>query len=260
MNSNHRLREQIDVCRGAGDLSLPEMAELSHAVAHTKAVADELAKAQGFDRIVLRELNDLPVPDRLKAKIIAAIEAAEASEKRVAHAPAIPASRKQIWSARWTVRRTRYIAAMAAALLLMVTAGGYYWHRSQQLIEQEQIASALKGLQKAAHSNRTAPGWPSDFVIPQLPIKPVRYVPFKTAEGWTAVAVDCTTPAGSPATLFIVRSRGSFFFGPSPVTRLAAPGQKVEAWRKGRLLYVLVEEVARPRAGARIVRSSAPPA
>jgi hypothetical protein len=143
---------------------------------------------------------------------------------------------------------------------MMVAAGAFFWHRSQQIFEQEQIASALGGWQIAQNSSRSERGLPSDFVLPPLPVKPQRYLPFKTAEGWSAVAFDCTTAGGSPATLIIVQQPTQFRIGVSTVTRLAPAGRKIAAWRKGRLLYVLVEEAAKPRAGAMLGRRSATPA
>jgi hypothetical protein len=256
MTHNPRLREQLDACRSRRDLTLLEMTELSHAVAHKKAVADELARSQRFDQAVAAALHDVPVPDGLEAKLLAAVADAQAADR-----PSLAAAprRGSRWKAIVRLRRT-WLIATAAATLVAAALGGFYWTRSQQIIEQEQIASALGGWQRAVSSSHSEGRLPSDFVLPPLPVKPVRYVPFKTDEGWSAVAVDCTTSSGSPATLFIVRPTAGFRVAASPVARLAGPGKKVAAWRKGHLLYVLVEEVTKPRAGAMIQRSAAPPA
>ena len=261
MNNHHRLREQIDACRGVSDLARPEMAELAEALSHDKALAKELARCQRFDQAVAAGLSDVPVPEGLEARLLAAVEAAARVGASEGVLPETRQSKTRRWRAVFAARRMWYASAAAAAVLLVVGASGYYWHRTQQLIEQEQIASALEGWQKAAKSNGSLSGrLPSDFVLPPLPVKPVRYVPFKTDEGWSAVAVDCTTPVGSPATLFIVYSRAKFGVGDLPVTHLARSGKKVAAWRKGHVLYVLVEEVAKPRAGAAIHYGAAPPA
>lgn len=259
MKIDPRLREQMDACRGTGDLGLPELAELAESVGRDAALARELSGRQRLDELVVRALRAGPVPDGLEERLLAAVEAADRFEA----GPKLPTIKPvggSWWQRKLTVRQLGYASAAAALLVVIAASGAHYWHRSRQLLEQEQIASALEGWQKAAKSNRPTGGLPSDFVLPPLPIKPVRYVPFKTEEGWSAVAVDCTTPVGSPATLFIVFSRTRFGGGDLPLTQLAASGKKVAAWRKGDVLYVLVEEVAKPRTGASIRYGAAPPA
>jgi hypothetical protein len=274
MMRNLRLQEQLDAYRDASDLARPEMEVLAGSLLRDRAVADELARRQHFDRVVGAGLNDLPQPAGLEERLMAALTAAEQSsapvtlplETIVGEAVLAKAGRelaslprKSALHAGIASRGIWYAGITAVVLLLLASGSGYYWHRSRQMIEQEQIASALNGWQKAAHQGHSERTLPSKFVLP-LDVKPVRYVPFKTDEGWSAVAVDCRTKTGNPATLYIVSSSANFRVGDSHITRLAARGKKVGAWKRGRLLYVLVEEDFKPRAGAVIRYANAPTA
>lgn len=260
MSHNHLLREQLDAFREEADLARPEMQGLANELQGNDALAKELSRRQRFDRAVAGGLTDVEVPAGLTERIVNAVQEAELDAQSREVSPVLQVPRKRAWRALLASRKLWSAMATAAAVLLMAAAGGFYWHRSQQIFEQQQIASALNGFQMADGGNRSARGLPGGFVLPPLPVKPQRYLPFKTAEGWSAVAVDCTTTTGHPATLIIVQQPSQFRLGGSPVTHLATAGKKVAAWREGRLLYVLVEEVSKPRAGAMLRRGAAPPA
>lgn len=262
MNNETALRQQLDAFRESRDLELPEMAELARALSRDTSVAAALDRSREFDRAVTERLTDVPVPVGLTERVLAAIDrenlkTASVSQPNVA--PRAAWMRKHVRAILFS--RAAWIGwATVAAALLLLTGGALYWRRSHQIFEQEQIASALGGWQKAANRNPSERGLPRDFVLPPLAVKPVRYVPFKTQEGWSAVAVDCTTSGGRPATLYIVQSSARFPSWTSPIPQFAASGKKVAAWREGRMLYVLVEEVARPRAGAGILHAVSLPA
>jgi hypothetical protein len=201
---------------------------------------------QQFDRALQGALHDVEVPAGMQDRLLAALEAGRKPIEDQVSRDLPLAARNQAWRRALRVlwsRRTLTLASCAAALLLAVGLGIHAWIQSRHIIEREQIASALGGWQKALTKNRPENGLPSDFVLPPLAVKPVKYVPFKTDEGWSAVAVDCTPPSGRPATLFIVRASARFRVPAAPYTRLSATtGKSVAAWQSGRLLYVLVVE------------------
>jgi hypothetical protein len=260
MSQQHRQPEQLDAHPETFDRARLDMGEHVADAPVEHAAPVKKNRERWFDRALAAGLADVPVPEGLEARLLAAIQADEADDAQRDISPVTPVAVKGRWRVLGTSRRLWSVTAAAAAVLVMAAGGMAYWHWSRQIFEQQQIASALNGYQVAISHGRSERGLPRDFVLPPLPVKPQRYLPFKTAEGWSAVAVDCTTAAGSPATLIIVQQPSYFRSGASAITRLAPSGTKVAAWREGRLLYVLVEEVAKPRAGAMIRRSAAPPA
>jgi hypothetical protein len=196
---------------------------------------------QTFDRAIKDALEDVEIPAGLEDRLLKMLDAGQVESRLSCGSSSATHShpRRSLLLSRGVVA----LISCALALLIGVSLGVHSWARSRQIIEQEQIASAVGGWQMALTRNRAEKGLPSDFVLPPLAVKPVKYVPFRTAEGWSAVAVDCTPPAGRPATLFIVRSSARFRVPAAPYTRLAAStGKSVAAWQDGRLLYVLVVE------------------
>ena len=236
--STNRYREQIDACRpGTGDLSLPALAELSRAVETDKALADELARSDRFDRAVSTAMHDVPLPVGLLERLEARLAAADVSGVGFAGDVARPPSRLRF-------NRRMLVAgvglATAAAILLAVVS--QFWSPSSRSIPTEQLTAAVS--QWIEQSAVNSPGWQKATVpapdILAVPVKSKQQRTFFTANRENATVFDLTPAGGQQVLLFVVQTPHTYPVRNLPYTTLRVTGGvKVAAWQKGDKLYVL---------------------
>jgi len=256
MNSNDRLREQIDACRpGSDDLGLPALSELADAARRDPAVAAELARSQQLDAQLRSAIRDVPVPAGLAERLLQAAQHPDEPEANVC-LPANP-ERRQWFVRRPNLTRRHWILAGCSTALV-----GLIAFVSSQLLEplrtvtQEEIASET--LVARAHLSATA--WQPIAKLPRnIRIDPAvigtphhwQIVRAANSAAWSAgiTAIDLT-PQGAgraKAFLFVVSSSAKFSVPtrPAAVARLSlSGGYTATAWQRlgSNLLFVLVVE------------------
>jgi hypothetical protein len=271
MSDIRRLRQQIDACRvHSDDLDLPELADLARAARTDQAVAQELDRSQRFDRAAIAAVHDVPVPDGLLGRLLAAagasqgaaiqpalqsgagiMQAMDASsgvvdgpiaEGSAPAAPALPAK------AGWSSRRGWLAVAgsIAAACLIGVTIWMTQAGAPAPTLSKDQLASSVMHWM----DDMAAPGdWksaavtspPAAFKVdPAVQQKVVRWRYYRTPQG-AAVVYDLSPPGRPRALLFVVRTSARYSVLSLPYTQLTASrGTVIGAWQKPDLLYVLV--------------------
>lgn len=239
MSQKPNYREQIDACRpGSDDLSLPALAELAQVAETDRAIADELARSQRFDRAVSTAMHDVPLPagllERLEAKLAAADTAESTGDVALPPAPA-RFSRKGIFAA---------AAALAAALLLAV--GAAFWPQPGRNISNEQLVEMASGWNR-----QVGPQWnalspaslpPARFAAPIEVRKATGWQRFTATDGRTGVVYNLTTGLRPSARLYVINSRDKFALPNTPFRELkdASGGIAIGAWHADGLLYVVV--------------------
>jgi hypothetical protein len=237
--------EPIDACRpGSNDLALPALADLARSVETDRAVADELARSQRFDRAVSAAMHDVPVPagllERLEAKLAAADDSQVAESTGEVALPPAPArfSRRSLLAA---------ISALAAVLLIAV--GAAFWPRSGRIITNEQLVEIASDWNRQVDATRwknisTAPA-PAGFKVPAEVRKAIQWQSFATADGQKGVVFNLTTNKLRPARLYVIASRDKYDLPTIPFRPLnSSQGLAIGAWHSGGLLYVVVVDEA----------------
>jgi len=237
------LLEALEACRpGSDDIADPALAAAAAALAANPRLDDRFERQQKLDVALAGAVADVPVPDDLLPRLLAAVETA-------AHAPpAIPAAagpapsfpRRAALSAWWF----GVAGAVAAGLLLAVwLAPG---PRQDQFSAQALLEQAIYQFLRDADAARQA----VDDVKPPRAFPPSSAVAAQAVVGWRAVsalldrsgvAYDLAGRRGARATLFVLR--GGLVNAPSePPSRPAHETGNCSAalWQQNGLLYVLV--------------------
>jgi len=230
MSLSRQLREQIDACRpGKDDLALPALAELAAALPDDASLGEELARSQKFDSAVTAALTDLPVPQGLAERLLAA-----------AAAPAGVAT-TNVPERRFSRRAWSYAAASAAAVLFAGSLGMWLWPRSPRVVTADDLAADLESMIKAAQAGRPSGALPGGYTLPAVLLaRPLSYQRFTTRQGWPAIAVNLSPPAAPAATLLVIRSRAKTNLPAAPRSISASGGKAAFAWQQGGFVYVLV--------------------
>lgn len=240
MSQKPNYREQIDACRpGSSDLSLPALAELAQAVEADRAMADELARSQRFDRAVSTAMHEVPLPagllERLEARLAEAdVAAAEASTADVALPPA---------PARFS-RRGILAAALSVAALTLIAVSAIFWPQpGRQVSSAELTELAARWFDQKLPQNAWKPARsaPATFAVPRGVSSPTEWQPFATPAGEQGVVYELTNGLRPRARLFVIATPHKYQVGTLP-TRLRGTtgGTAVAAWQQGRLLFVVV--------------------
>lgn len=242
MSQNSRYREQIDACRpGTGDLALPALTELARAAETDRALADELARSERFDRAVSTAMHDVPVPagllERLEARLAAADVTDAETAGEVALPPAVPARPS---------RRAILATVLSLAALLLIAIGAMFWPRPGREITNQQLAEMASTWNSKVPTTKwlklTATSLPpARFAVPVEVRKPVQWQSFDTPDGQNGFVFNLTT-GQRPARLYVIASRDKYSLPTTPYRRLedASGGVAIVAWYSGGLLYVVV--------------------
>jgi hypothetical protein len=267
MSQYQRYREQIDACRpGSDDLALPALAALAQAAESDRAVADELARSQRFDRAVSAAMHDVPLPagllDRLEARLAGesigdsdddqplgtAVAAAASADSPPAGGRELRRLASDPAAARFS-RRSVAIVLTSLAVVLLVAVGSILWPGSPRNINQDELASQAS---EWFQSSRQTAAWQS---IKTNPIPAAYHVPaqfswaaawqeFTTPDGQSGIVVDLTRGTRGKARLFVIASHNKYDVAAIPFTRLENTTGNVEiaAWQRGGFLYVVAVE------------------
>lgn len=267
MSQNLRYREQIDACRpGSDDLSLPALAELAGVVESDRAVADELARSQCFDRAVSTALHDVPLPagllERLEAKL--AETDAAADDDPTADVALPPPARFS--------RRGILAAALSVAALALIAVSAMFWPRPGRQVssaELVELSSTWFNEQLPPAEWKPVSSAPATFAVPRVVSGAKAWQSFATPAGEKGVVYDLTSGLRPRARLFVIATPHTYQVGTLP-TRLRGTtgGTAVAAWQQGRLLFVVVvvengqklEDFVRPPNVAFVAAVAAPPA
>ena len=258
MSRFDQLREQIDACRpGSRELAAPELAELSQAMANNADVAAEFARSQAFDGAVARALVDVPVPEGLVDRLLAA--AANASAVEPPGAGELEPAAKSAKRRQLRVRRWQLLAGASLALSLLIGIVSYQWFTPSRVVTQQELSSAVASWLTQVQPTAWTPlvrgtyprGIASDTAVPAPP-QSFQTIRFRSPAGWSAnvTALNLSSagrPNGPQALLFVVRSSARFIVPPNPSStkRLdLSRGMKAVAWQRmnSPWLYVLAVE------------------
>jgi hypothetical protein len=257
MNDIRRLREQIDVCRpGSDDLALPELAELREAAEQDRAIAQEVARVEQFDKAISAALSDVPLPAGLLERLQNSVKSAELVEPTAAPKPATAeraddASRS---TRRWSRRSSLAIGGSLALAVLLGLTTFALWPRRRHVGPAE-LAPAVNQWLATLNSPGTSNSWksasavPASHAVPAVVLaRPLRWTSFPASgEGWSGkgVAVDLAPAGGPRAVLLVITSPAHFKVAASPYTALSLTGSwRAAAWQNPstNVLYVLVVE------------------
>jgi hypothetical protein len=217
---------------------LPALAELSRAAEIDKAVADELARSERFDRAVSTAMHDVPLPagllERLEARLAGADVTNTDSTGDVALPPHPP---------RFSRRTVLISTGLATAAALLLAVASQFWSSPSRSIPSDQLAAAVS--QWIERSAVTSPAWEKAALpVPNVlavPVKSKRQQTFTTANGESATVFDLTPGLGQQVLLFVVKTPHTYPVRTSPYTKLTgvSSGMAVAAWQRGDKLYVL---------------------
>jgi hypothetical protein len=238
--STNRYREQIDACRpGTGDLSLPALAELFRAVETDKALADELARSDRFDRAVSTAMHDVPLPAGLLERLESRLAAADVKDVESTGEVALPPAPAR------SSRRKILVAALSLAALVLIALGAMFWPRPGRHITNHELASLSA---EWFHQQVPPSAWQSLKSAPaaydpprEVAAKTAAWRPFSSSDGHRGVVFDLTSRTGRRANLFVIASPHQYDVQNLPYTKLdPSGGIAVAAWQRGGRLYVVV--------------------
>ncbi len=129
MSNVERMQPWIDACRVQGDeLNQPEMRELAEALTNDAEIREAFEESQHWDLLFSQALQEQPVPDDLRAKLL---------EKYV-----VPPA------AEWSFRRRWWGLALAVAACLMAAVSWKLWSGGDRLDVQTAAQQATAWVQE----------------------------------------------------------------------------------------------------------------
>ncbi|MCO6459382.1 MAG: hypothetical protein J5I93_29070 [Pirellulaceae bacterium] len=260
----------IDVCRAnSDDLQQDELQALAELVERDPRAAELLARSQRLDEAFREALSDVPVPESLEQRLLAAVAGSAVAQEALTldkpeadhlgeldrpeehrpHGYPTPAARPL--ETRGRSRRhwlTLVGAATAAGLLL---AAGWWFGASGGALSEEALVQQAQGWSKRAYADDFV--WRSvrEEVPPQD--RPLSPAVFRATGRWSqlpalddsrAVVFELHSRDGVPGLVFVVRTRRDSGLAPLPYRQLSAAGVSsgwtIAAWQTGELLYVVV--------------------
>ncbi len=255
------IREQLDSCRSAEELSQGEYQALADAILNDPAIGREFARARDFDDQLGQALHDVAVPEGLAERLLATMPD---ESSPVLAAPAVEAStavethplRGSRLLRRWAIA-AGCAAAVAAVWMAMVLLPA-----TTPVTEENVLQLAATWRQQV----EDAKNWRSDGAPAEYPgSSRVR----SRQQGWTrfstpldrnAVAYDLspTGMGGTRITLFVLRTPASGFAKHPPKAPSFTQNRSIAAWQVGDLLFVVIVEGPREEYD-RYIDASPPP-
>jgi len=223
--------EKMEACRpGHDDLDNPELAGLAAEIAVRRDLENRFARLQRLDGALADAIQEVPVPDGLAGRLMAALP--------LAGEPAAFAHRH--------VRPWWFAAALAVAALVLVLVSIWQSARSvpwtATAVLEEAVALFSNGGQEAGRPI-------SDSSPPHaLPLSPAVHAwpqaSWHSISGFldrNGVAYDLTSGRGTRATLYVVKRTVAGLPDEPPSRPALGTGNcTAAAWQEGSLLYVLV--------------------
>ena len=237
--------EALEACRAdSDDLQLPEMSHLAETLGDDDELRQRLADVQRSDAGLKNAFRDVPTPDGLQERLLAALAEAEAEseEATLTDEKPTPAHRSTSPSRRWFL-----VGSTAAALALAVGIGALIMNWRGPLDANTWATSAMQ-----LQSSLSQSAWEMDKPEPAQRPAFDRWQRGVTGQGWQpidnpwddeAVAYRLFNRGGTTATLFVFQPRSVDANLP-----LAPPTEPVQrtslstagVWTNNGLVYVLV--------------------
>ncbi len=257
--TDQEIQQAIDACRpGSDDLQLPEMAALAEAIRRDPEVRRRYECSQKFDALVREPFRDLPVPDGLADRVLAAIapswdRTTVESQEPVALPPsehhvrisAEEAGRQPRQKRRriWTVMAGSLTAAAALVGFVLLVP---YFTGHEPLPDDRLPGEVMEWWDAVVRQ-----GWNEDLPTAQVlrPLDravradPQRWCSIATAYDSQTVVYDVAPRGAEMALVFCMRCRGRSSTLPEmpPWNAFSATGGLTLAvWRRGDMVYVLV--------------------
>lgn len=264
MTTDQEIQQAIDACRpGSEDLQQPEMALLAEAVLRDPGVRRRYERSLRFDAGVRQAFRDVPVPDGLGERLLAAVDSARGDSARVGAmaeastcATCSPANhevatqskaegrwpgarRRRVWS---VVAGTCTAIAVLAAVALLVP-----YFRAAEPLPDDRLPGEILAWSEAV----VRQGWNEDLLAAQALTRPLdravranprRWCSIATAYDSQTVVYDVASRGGELALVFCMRcpvSRSQLPPLPPGTAFSATGGLTLGVWRRGDLVYVL---------------------
>jgi len=275
--TDQEIQEAMDVCRPGGeDLRQPEMAALAEAIRNDPEIRRRFERSQRFDAAVMNMFRNIPVPEGLEGRLLAAIEAADipaaealselgalyGSDSSPGPASILPGalavarssgSDIQISGASRDLRRKRrrigaiVTAGLAAAAALVGFVLIPYFGAAEPRADDRLPGEVLAWMDAVVRQ-----GWKTDLQTDQLRARPLdravranpqRWCSIPTPYDSQTVVYDLAPREGDLALVFCMRSRVRNSTLPEipPWNAFSATGGlTLGVWRHGDMVYVLV--------------------
>jgi hypothetical protein len=240
------LWEAIDACRpGSDDVHSPELAGLAERLLVDPQLAAAFARVQRFDTFVAEALDDVPVPEGIERRLLAALSAARegaavsaapTEEANPVEAPfsTVPLARRR-FSARW-------VSSLAAVAAVLLVGAFLAWPSSRLTADSLPLAAQQWFLAFDPATARWQDPSPQGYPFParELAVPAPRWAAVRTAEGYHLAAYDVSLPS-APAVLFVLRGGpGGLPERPPRSPQLSTGAQSVAVWQTGGVTYALV--------------------
>jgi hypothetical protein len=259
MMTDQEIQQAIDACRpGSDDLQQPEMAALAEAIRCDPDVRRRYECSQQFDALVRDPFRDVPVPDGLEERLLAAIGSSldrttVESQEPVALLPSEHHDRKAAEEAgRWPRRKGRRIwTVMAGSLMAAAALVGFLllvpYFSGDEPLPDDRLPGEIMAWSDAV----VRQGWNEDLPMAQrlrpldraVRADPQRWCSIATAYDSQTVVYDVAPRGADMALVFCMRCRVRDSVLPEmpPLNAFSATGGlTLGVWRRGDMVYVLV--------------------
>lgn len=260
MTTDREIQQAIDACRpGSEDLHQPELAPLAEAILRDPGVRRRYECSLRFDAGVREAFREVPVPDGLDERLLAAIESSRVgavveSPTCAACSPANHEVRAESGAGgRWPSAKRRRIWSLVAGSLIAVAAlAGFVllvpFFRAAEPRPDDRLPGEILAWSDAV----VRQGWNEDLRAAQALTRPLDRAVRANSQRWCAIA----TAYDSQTVVYDVAPRGAelalVFCMRCPVSHSKLPqlppgngfsatgGLTLGVWRRGDLVYVLV--------------------
>jgi hypothetical protein len=252
----------VEACRpGSEDVSLPEMLPLAEAIQRDPEVRRLYERSQQYDAVIRQAFCDVPVPDGLTERLLAAVQREQGSYAPEPQStsgtvaldhPVVRAERETAGAARRPRRSSKslFSVGIAGMALTVVGVAALVWVYRSPL--EPTPGEALPREVESWSAQITRIGWRDDFSEPRLEkrpcdkairVDPQRWCEIVTSYDDQTIAYDLASPGDGFATLFCMRlaPTGSSQLDPIPPLKPVpgTGGVSLGVWRRGGLVYVL---------------------
>ena len=194
-----------------------------------RAVADELARSQRFDRAVSTAMHDVPLPagllERLEAKLAEAGESETAESTGDVALPPAPAR----FSRRWN-----HGGSVVGRGLALIAVSSMFWPQPGRQVSNAELAELSSAWlnQEFPDAWKLSPLAPTAYAVPRGVLGANAWQPFTTSAGEKGVVYDLRTGLRPPARLFVIATPHTYQVGTLPTMLKSTTGNiAVMAWQ-----------------------------